>query len=117
MQALRLIVSEQLRVKDLAQGPNRCSAGAGPGNLPLSSPVPYKEEEEKCNNNNYLNQQKCLGIGFKKYAFTVEDYMATVFPNGIGHFQQDNVHIEKNVQERFEKHKEFKVLTCPPNSI
>ncbi|MCJ8743381.1 hypothetical protein PDJAM_G00093370 [Pangasius djambal] len=57
------------------------------------------------------------------YLNTVADqvhlFMATVFPNGSGLFQQDNAPCltAKIVQEWFEEHdKEFKVLTWPPNS-
>ena len=45
--------------------------------------------------------------------------MATVFPDGSGLFQQDNVlcHTAKIVQEWFEYHdKELKVLPWLPNS-
>jgi len=45
-------------------------------------------------------------------------FMETVFPDGISFFQQDNesCHTEKIVQEWFEEHKEFQVLTWPPNT-
>ena len=49
----------------------------------------------------------------------VHPFMATVFPDGSGLFQQDNApcHTTKIVQEWFEEHdKEFKVLPWPPNS-
>ena len=49
----------------------------------------------------------------------VHPFMATVFPDGSGLFQQDNApcHSAKIVQEWFEEHdKEFKVLPWPPNS-
>ncbi|MCI4388573.1 hypothetical protein PGIGA_G00087550 [Pangasianodon gigas] len=48
----------------------------------------------------------------------VHPFMATVFPNGSGLFQQDNApcHSAKIVQAWFEEHdKEFRVLTWPPN--
>uniref|UniRef100_A0A8P4K6M0 Transposable element Tc1 transposase n=1 Tax=Dicentrarchus labrax TaxID=13489 RepID=A0A8P4K6M0_DICLA len=49
----------------------------------------------------------------------VHSFMETVFPDGSGLFQQDNVpcHKAKMVQEWFVEHNnEFKVLTWPPDS-
>ena len=49
----------------------------------------------------------------------VYPFMAKVFPDGSGLFQQDNApcHTARIVQEWFEEHdKEFKVLPWPPNS-
>ncbi|MCI4389452.1 hypothetical protein PGIGA_G00098170 [Pangasianodon gigas] len=65
-----------------------------------------------------------MGQGPKRHllnfvADQVHLFMAMVFPNGSGLFQQDNApcHTAKIVQEWFEEHdKEFKVLTWPPNS-
>uniref|UniRef100_A0A3Q3JTD4 Transposase Tc1-like domain-containing protein n=1 Tax=Monopterus albus TaxID=43700 RepID=A0A3Q3JTD4_MONAL len=49
----------------------------------------------------------------------VHPFMAKVFPDGSGFFQQDDApcYTAKSVQEWFEEHdSEFKVLTWPPNS-
>ncbi|KAF7642467.1 hypothetical protein LDENG_00257450, partial [Lucifuga dentata] len=49
----------------------------------------------------------------------VQPFMAAVFPDGTGPFQQDNApcHAVNIVQEWFEEHdKELQVLTWPPNS-
>ncbi len=44
--------------------------------------------------------------------------MAMVLPDGSGLFQQDNApcHTAETVQEWFDEHEEFKVLTWPLNS-
>jgi len=48
----------------------------------------------------------------------VHPFMETVFPGGCVLFQQDNAPYckAKMVQECFEEHSEFEVLTWPPNS-
>lgn len=49
----------------------------------------------------------------------VHPFITTVFPEGSGHFQQDNVHCHTSdsVQDWFEEHDhEFTVLTWPPDS-
>lgn len=46
----------------------------------------------------------------------MQDCVCIVFPSGSALFQQDNAHCHTTnfVQER---DKEFKMLTCPPNSL
>ena len=55
---------------------------------------------------------------FFTHTIYLETFMAMVFPDGSGLFQQDNTscHTAKIVQECFEEHeKEFRVLPWPPN--
>ncbi|KAK3566489.1 hypothetical protein QTP86_034054 [Hemibagrus guttatus] len=61
-----------------------------------------------------LTHTTCLSI----VADHVHPSMETVFPDGCGLFQQDNApcHKAKMVQEWFDEHNKFKVLTWPPNS-
>ena len=43
-------------------------------------------------------------------------FMETVFPDGCGLFQQDNVPQRKNGSGWFKEHNKFEMLTWPPNS-